>query len=298
MTDSGITIIIPTAGRARRSDSLFRTIDSVLSQSGVKVTVLVVLNGTGYEPDVRKRLESRSDIQLIYQERGSYAEARHRGLGLVTSRYFGYIDDDDYFLPGALKERLDVLEADPQCGLVVSNGYYQSAAGRRDYIENFPGGDDDPCEQLFKRNWLASSGGLFRSGTVTADFFDPAVEYFEWTFTAFRITQAEIRIRFLDRPHMVITDTVGALSKSLSYFKSQPKLWEKLKRENRKASLRGPIQQKLMRSHHRLAEKYLVRGNRRLSWMHHLKSMQTFYGLRYLPYSRHLIRIKPVKRET
>lgn len=288
MTNFDITIVIPTAGHAARRASLFQAIESILSQSGVRALPLVVLNGTGYDPEIRELLENRSDIQLVYLAEGSVVRARYEGRDLVRSPYFGCLDDDDYYLPGALAARHAILQSDEACGLVVSNGYYQSSTGQEPYLTDLPGDMDDPGKDLFRQNWLASSGGLFRSSQITLDFFDPDQKYFEWTLTAFRLVQAGIKVRFLDQPHMIINDTEASLSKALSYYEEHPKLWQRIQSENRSSSLRRPIRQKLARSHHELSSKYRKLGQRRKAWAHHLESMGTLYGLRYLPYTRHL----------
>lgn len=289
MSSANISIIIPTLGRRERKESLLRAIESVVGQENVIACPIVVLNGNEFDPEVRSALSSRSDLKLICEEECDLPKARYTGREMVDTEFFGFLDDDDYYLAGALSERLEEMMSEESLAAVVTNGIYSTKKGDRPYFDVFPDRGADPARELFRTNWLASSGGLFRTSLVTPDYFDLHQKFFEWTLTAFNLVSSDLKIRFLDQPHMVVCDTIGSLSKELSYYEEHPRLWKRLSESNTNPSFRDPIIRKLSASWHELASIYFRRGYRRASWKAHFQSLKSLYGIRYASYTRHLV---------
>jgi len=73
--DCKVSIIIPSAGQKHRRESLFRAIDSILTQRGVKAVPIVVLNGENIDPEIAETLKSRPDIILEHQAEASLPRA-------------------------------------------------------------------------------------------------------------------------------------------------------------------------------------------------------------------------------
>ena len=97
-----ISVVIPCYNAAR---TIAATIESVLSQQGVEMELLVVDDGStddslaiirGFEPRLRV---------LTVENRGASA-ARNWGIGETSGEWIAFLDSDDLFLPGTLAARL------------------------------------------------------------------------------------------------------------------------------------------------------------------------------------------------
>lgn len=284
-----VTVIIPTAGYRDRSDSLFRAIESVLSQESVDARVLVVLNGTSYCLEVRARLEHDRRISLHYVPLGSLPNAVYEGRKCVSSRYFAFLDDDDEYLPGALVERISAMRVGAD--VVASNGYRVSASGNRNLIFTaFSENEAAPLLGLAKGNWLASCGGLYRTASVCENYFSDIPKYFEWTWLAIRLS-LDKKIVFLDMPTFVVNDTSGSLSKTDAYDLEEFDFIYRVMREL-------PVPEDFKRSlKKKLAGKYIGFANRYLSNGQRLKALRYYFrcigvgreGLPYVPWPRKLL---------
>ena len=107
-----ISVIIPTYARAQM---LPRAIESVLGQEGVDVEVVVVSDNP---PESPARAETRAQIEALHDSRIVFLEndknmggslTRNRGIEASTGDYISFIDDDDFYLPGKLREQLDFM---------------------------------------------------------------------------------------------------------------------------------------------------------------------------------------------
>ena len=218
-SERNVTIIIPTLASKARASSLLRAIRSVTTEQEVPALPIVVANGTQFDPDLVEQLKSDRSLRYFYFEEGSIPKALNFARTQVDTEFFGFLDDDDYYYPWAIRERLDTLQADPTADVAVSWGERETPEGRRRSPAAGELDVDDPLRSLMRSNWLASCGGMFRAATISSEYFDPTVPYLEWTYVAFRVA-LERKIRFVetDRPHFFVADTPGSVSKSLDYI--------------------------------------------------------------------------------
>jgi hypothetical protein len=56
-----------------------------------------------------------------------------------------------------------------------------------------------PLRALKVQNWLASCGGLYRSRSVSIEYFDEEATYFEWTLLAYKLA-SKLKMAFVDVP--------------------------------------------------------------------------------------------------
>jgi glycosyltransferase involved in cell wall biosynthesis len=82
-----------------------------------------MVNGSGYVPGLLESLKWRRDVRFLYIEEGSATRARHAGRDILDTEFFGILDDDDAYLPGAVKTRLSPLLEDASINAVITNAY-------------------------------------------------------------------------------------------------------------------------------------------------------------------------------
>ena len=286
---ASICIIIPTTCETSRWAMLNRAIASVHTQKNVHVQVLVVVNGVRFDAEHLKTLKTRSDLSVHYELVGSLPLALHIGRSLIDTDFFGFLDDDDVYLPDALANRLGPMLEDGGVDFVASNGLRREE-GKPDipFLTDVAGINDNPLAALNTKNWLSSCGGLYRSAKVLASDIDPELYYLEWTFLAFKLAGTH-RMVFVDKPTFCIYSTVGSLSKSEAYLLAEPVVLRKILALNLPKSVRQPLQYKLGRVHHNLAEYARRTGQLKLAWRHHLASLYFPGGRNYLTYTRYLL---------
>jgi hypothetical protein len=290
-----ISVIIATTCEQRRERELWRAVRSVLRQ-GVDVELLVIVNGSRVHGPLREALLSDSRVRVRDQEAGSYPAALRLGRQEATGPYFACLDDDDYFLDGALAARLAAMTADGGIDVVVTNGYRDSGGQPALVVSDPAGIHADPLEAALRANWFPSSSGLFRSATIGAGYFDGTTRYFEWTWLLYKLLLSGRRVRFLDTPTFHISDTPGSLSKDVSVECLSTELWmlREVERQVRTPRQRALLRTKLSQGYHHLAEKQLRSGRRRDAWRAHLRSLTGPGGWRHLAFTRYVAGLQSI----
>lgn len=284
-------IVMPTLAEAHRGRELMRAIESVQSQGGRAV---VVINGARFDPALKKNLEGLPGIRLICIAEAGLPNAIQVGRRAVTSKYFGFLDDDDYLLPGSISLRESFFDTHPQSDAVVTNGLRDEwgedprlfkTHGDLDRIEQ------DPLAALLQANWMTPCGALYRTATVPAEIFLNLTKYAEWTDVAFRLID-NYRFGFLFDDTFVQSDTPGSLSKHAAQARFILALHEKVGGKVKTTRQRRLWNQRICSLHHQIAEDEMAAGHRGEALRHHLRSLlhSPFIGIpRYLAYTRKLV---------
>jgi glycosyltransferase involved in cell wall biosynthesis len=282
-----ISVIIPTTCEARRAASLQRAIDSVLSQRGVEVELIVVVNGQRFDAAALAALQADPALQAVYIETASPSVASRHGRSLASGEFFAFLDDDDEYLPGGLAARAAAIQADPTIDIAVSNGY--SAGGDRLHLTRTARIENNPLAAMLEENWMASCGALFRHSTCGDEFFADLPKYMEWTLLTFRLLSAGKRVRFVDTPTYRINDTPQSASKSREYRVATAGVIERMLSLPLPADIRRRLRSRLLAARHDLSVMNLEEGDRAAAWKLHLQSLAGLDGLRYLSYTRRLV---------
>jgi len=116
MSDVTVGVVIPTHNRP---DLLQKAVASVLAQD-VPGLRLVVVDEASDPPaaDVLELSDPRVEVVRNDRPRGP-AAARNQGIDLIRSEFVGFLDDDDRWLPGKLRETLAYFERFPSVGMVI-----------------------------------------------------------------------------------------------------------------------------------------------------------------------------------
>lgn len=286
MLPDRISVVTATALRPERRAGLVRAIESAASDAEAVHEIIVVANGSHVTADGVARIASMPMVRVIRAETGSYPLARRMGFDAVRSQYACNIDDDDEFLPGALRARLDFMRAHPDVDALVTNGLLGDSTEALMDDELLQNADRDPLGAMLRGNWLANCGGTFRMATVPTEFFDPEFRHYEWTLTAVRLALA-CRLAFATDRHFRYQDTPGSLSKTTEYLLAEPEVWQRAERLTRGTPDHRRVQRRLGSAYHCAADRLWRLGNRRAAWSAHLRSLQLPGGMRFAAFTRH-----------
>ena len=142
MSKTDAVVIVATVGKP----SLSRTIDSILAQSHVDVTAVVVIDGPDFldaasEVLARYRFESRVQWLALPQNTGANGFVCHRIYGamplLVNQSYIFYCDDDNWYEPPHVEACVNACESQGwEWCFALRNIYDRNAFVCRDECES------------------------------------------------------------------------------------------------------------------------------------------------------------------
>lgn len=284
-----VIVIVCTMAEAHRKASLLRALDSARAASAQPVHIIAVVNGQRRDPEVVQVLQAMEDVTLVSLPQASLPAARLAGRQAVTTPFYCCLDDDDELLPGSIDLRLAFLLADQAVDIMVGNGYVCRGGSDTVAYQHLDQVTAAPLHALFRENWLASCGAMFRTDSVGSGYFDDPLPYAEWTWLAFRLARDGKTVAVVDQPTFRIHDTVGSASKTPKYGDALETLHQKMLDSAPPADIARLIRQRIGAHLHMKAEKLWRSGQPRAAWAAHLRSLAHPGGLRYLPFSRHLL---------
>jgi len=287
---SQITIIIPSTCIAARADCLRRAISSAHASAPGIANVLIAANGPKTELKLVNELQNRADVRYVYFPEGSLPKAIASALPLVDTEYFAFLDDDDELLPGGLKLRHEALRSQPMADIALSNGYLRKDGEDTLYLHHLEKVPSAPLETFFTENWLPSCGALFRRNRIELAYFLDFHPYAEWSWLAFRLALGGKRFCIIDKPTFrVNADTPGSLSKSTAYRRSYIQLYHRMLDKEPPENIQNILRRRISQAHHDLSADALSEGKIQEALGHHLQSLKTLSGWRFLSYSRHIV---------
>ncbi len=289
-----VSIIIPTACRTERASVLARAIDSVLLQEGVAVEAIVVVNGSRYDESVFSGLRQDPRLRIVLMKEGNVSLARYGGLRVVTSEFFGFLDDDDELLPGSIRTRVSLFREREDADVVATNGYRH--ADGKDAPLVFPGRRGeilaDPGESLLRGNWFASPAPLFRARTVPADLFNFPYRYLEMTYLFFLLLSRGVRFHYDESfSYRVFEGSELSASRTLEYQGAHLGMLKRLLEMSLAPAIRRSIRHKYLTALNVASKSELDRGAIGKAWAYHFRCVASG-GWRYIPYTRHLLRLR------
>jgi len=121
-----ISLVTPSLNQRRY---IGETIESVLSQDYPDLEYRIQDGGsTDGTLDVLRRYAAR--VPTVSETDRGQADAINRGLRRVSGEVLGYLNSDDFLLPGALRAVAEVFATAPETVLVFGRARYVDEAGR------------------------------------------------------------------------------------------------------------------------------------------------------------------------
>ena len=281
---------LPRPVRKRRSSSLLRALAATRGQE-IACRIIVVVNGSKRDAHVFAALREADDIELLTLDEGNLVKALAAGVEAVRTKYFSVLDDDDILRTGACAKRLQYMEAHPEADALATPGEKQYADGRKEWMP-LRFNANDPLTSLFDYNWLTPCGGIYRRSRVGPEYFASMPRYLEWTYLAFRLVR-ERRIHFCmddPEPHFTMFETAGSESQKLEYFIAMPDNVLQMQDPTLPRNVQRLLADKFARALHEAATQSMAWARITDAWRFHIRCLGHRHGIRFLPFTRHLIR--------
>ena len=105
------------------TEYISEAIDSVLSQTMKDFEIIIVDDGsTDNTPEILdKYLNNYKNIKYFYQENRGLAIARNHAIKESCGKYVAFLDADDMWFPNRLEVGVNILDNNPNVGLVHAN---------------------------------------------------------------------------------------------------------------------------------------------------------------------------------
>ena len=169
-------------------------------------------------------------------------------------------------------------EAHEVAAAQVSNGYVRTEAGQDLLFDSAAAIEVDPIKALLTRNWLAAAGGLYRTSSISEDFFNPSIRSLDMTYLALRLAM-EKRICFVDQPTFRKNKTGGSVSTSDAWMLAAKDTLQAMLELPLMAHHRSMLEQKIGAAWHDLADYHCRTGNTYQAWVNHAHCLVAPRGL-------------------
>lgn len=138
-----VTVVTPSFNQAKY---LERTIQSVLDQDYPNLEYIVIDGGsTDGSVEIIKKYATRLKAWVSEPDKGQ-TDAINKGFGLANGKYLAWLNSDDTYNPGAVREAVEFLMAHPDVGLVYSDANFIDTYDR--VIGKFPAAQTDRSRLL------------------------------------------------------------------------------------------------------------------------------------------------------
>lgn len=164
-----VSVIIPAFNAAA---TIGRALESVRTQEGVGAEIIVIddASSDGTADTVRAAIRPGEHITLLQLPVNcGVSAARNAGIQLARASYLAFLDADDVWLPGKLRQQVTVIGADPAITLVSCNSRQADAEGRplkEGHVNRPPVQGLDAWKTLLIYNFLPTPTVLTRTALV------------------------------------------------------------------------------------------------------------------------------------
>lgn len=215
-----VSVVIPLFNRR---DSILRAINSVLSQDGVELELIVVDDGsTDDSVALVERQISDSRLRIIQQQNAGACSARNAGIDAARGEFVAFLDSDDMFLPGHLSQSLRRLRE--MVGPTVVYGRIVVDRGRNKTFLKPPRAirPGEPMSEylLCDQGFVQTSTVVLSRDLALRTKYDTLLRFGQDTDFAIRLAAAGATFQMLAEPQAIWTDhsAPGRISNALDPF--------------------------------------------------------------------------------
>lgn len=153
-----VSIVIPTYKRANK---LSQAIENVLEQTFQDFEVNVVSDGFHKETDLvmERYIENKKIKYYSYSKNKGGNFARNLGIEKSLGEYIAFLDDDDLWASNKLEKQVDILDSNPDIGLVYTGKKTVYPSLNKSYI-NLPKETGDLSKKIFNSNYIGSTSNV------------------------------------------------------------------------------------------------------------------------------------------
>jgi glycosyltransferase involved in cell wall biosynthesis len=207
-----VSVIIPACNAAGH---IGETLRSVREQTLRDFEVVIVDDGsTDGTAAVARQFADGLDLTILTQQNSGPAAARNRAIRHSRGRYCAFVDSDDLMLPDRLAAQVELLDADPDLGLVHTDLMTFDESG---IIHRSRRAFSDPrggmvLDRLLLDNFITTSTVMAPTHRlIEAGLFGEARRVSE-DFELWLRMAARWRVAYLDRPLVQYRRRPGSLS--------------------------------------------------------------------------------------
>ena len=213
---------------------LEKAIKSVYSQTLLPDQVIVVDDESSYEEFSKvEGLAVKFGFELYQQENQGQSAARNFGVTKATSTHLCFLDQDDLFLEGHIKDLLEAWDDNPRLAFVYGDAWRQTEEGEV-YVHTIFRTDLDietvSIFDLARRDILITPGMTMYSKKhfLEVGGFDESLRGYEDDDLLFRLSVAGFKGGKITNPVLIWTLNLGSTSFSTSMQKSRDIYFRKL----------------------------------------------------------------------
>lgn len=156
-----ISIVTPSYQQAR---FLRQTLESVQSQDFDNVEHIVIDGGSMDESPAIIREFERSLAYWVSEADRGQSHAINKGFESATGDVYGWLNSDDYYLPGALAAVAEYFERTPDCGVLIGQvRTLNDTTGKLELMSRGLQGDIEESLLDWKRNWFPQQSTFWRA---------------------------------------------------------------------------------------------------------------------------------------
>lgn len=155
------------------------SLDSVIRQTFRDWELIIVDDGSTDKTASIVRNYTDDRIRYFYHPNQGVSETRNAGINHARGEYIAFLDADDLFHPEKLKAQVDLLDSNPETGLVYVSRFeidkdgielnlvlQPATATLSNIVLEFPFA---PSDLMIRRYWLEKAGGFDRSFVINED---------------------------------------------------------------------------------------------------------------------------------
>lgn len=215
-----VSVIIPLFNRR---DSIIRAINSVLTQDGVELELIIVDDGSTDDSIALIRREITDPrLRIIQQQNAGACSARNAGIDAARGEYVAFLDSDDMFLPGHLSQSLHRLGEMPEPGAVYGRILVDRGQNKTFLKPPRAIRPDEPMSEylLCDQGFVQTSTVVLSKAVAQRTRYDTSLRFGQDTDFAIRLASAGARFEMLVEPQAIWTDhsAPGRVSNALDPF--------------------------------------------------------------------------------